>query len=88
VRWIHRAGGQGGTHGPRRNRHRLSDDVVGPPLALTEPFANTAAKLAGLRDGGVIAVHSTVHPDTCRRLARRASARGVSVLDPVSGAPR
>jgi 3-hydroxyisobutyrate dehydrogenase len=42
--------------------------------------------LTGLAEGGVIAVHSTVHPDTCRRLAVTASARGVSVLDaPVSG---
>lgn len=38
--------------------------------------------LAGLRDGGLVAVHSTVHPDTCRALA----ARGISVVDaPVSG---
>ncbi|WP_327319493.1 NAD(P)-dependent oxidoreductase [Streptomyces sp. NBC_01235] len=45
--------------------------------------------LAGLRPGGIIAVHSTVHPDTCRRLAGRAGAQGVSVLDaPVSGGGR
>jgi 3-hydroxyisobutyrate dehydrogenase len=31
-------------------------------------------------------VHSTVHPDTCRELAKKAAARGVSVIDaPVSG---
>ncbi|PXY33274.1 6-phosphogluconate dehydrogenase [Prauserella coralliicola] len=42
--------------------------------------------LTGLREGGVLAVHSTVHPDTCRRLAERAAARGVAVVDaPVSG---
>ncbi|MEU6140441.1 NAD(P)-dependent oxidoreductase [Streptomyces sp. NPDC047081] len=42
--------------------------------------------LAGLRKGGVIAVHSTVHPDTCRRLADRARAHGVTLIDaPVSG---
>jgi 3-hydroxyisobutyrate dehydrogenase len=42
--------------------------------------------LAGLSSGGVIAVHSTVHPNTCRKLAAKASARGVSVIDaPVSG---
>jgi 3-hydroxyisobutyrate dehydrogenase len=36
--------------------------------------------------GAVIAVHSTVHPDTCRRLAAQASARGVRMVDaPVSG---
>ena len=42
--------------------------------------------LAGLRGGTVLAVHSTVHPQTCRRLAEKAAAQGVSVLDaPVSG---
>jgi 3-hydroxyisobutyrate dehydrogenase len=34
----------------------------------------------------VIAVHSTVHPNTCRELAKKAGAQGVSVIDaPVSG---
>ncbi|MGW2516888.1 NAD(P)-dependent oxidoreductase [Streptomyces sp. NPDC001617] len=42
--------------------------------------------LSGLRKGGVIAVHSTVHPDTCRRLADRARTHGVTLVDaPVSG---
>ncbi|MEV0248156.1 NAD(P)-dependent oxidoreductase [Nocardia sp. NPDC050712] len=42
--------------------------------------------LAGLRPGGVLAVHSTVHPDTCAELAETAAAQGVSLLDaPVSG---
>jgi 3-hydroxyisobutyrate dehydrogenase len=42
--------------------------------------------LAGLQAGGVIAVHSTVHPDTCRRLAALAEEQGVSLIDaPVSG---
>jgi 3-hydroxyisobutyrate dehydrogenase len=42
--------------------------------------------LAGLGTGGVIAVHSTVHPDTCRRLADQAAAGGVRLIDaPVSG---
>jgi 3-hydroxyisobutyrate dehydrogenase-like beta-hydroxyacid dehydrogenase len=36
--------------------------------------------------GGIVAVHSTVHPDTCRRLAAQAAERGVAVVDaPVSG---
>jgi 3-hydroxyisobutyrate dehydrogenase-like beta-hydroxyacid dehydrogenase len=44
------------------------------------------AALGGLAAGGVIAVHSTVHPDTCRRLAERAQAGGVRLIDaPVSG---
>jgi 3-hydroxyisobutyrate dehydrogenase len=42
--------------------------------------------LAGLKPGGVIAVHSTVHPETCHKLAKEAAARGISVIDaPVSG---
>jgi len=42
--------------------------------------------LAGLRPGGVVAVHSTVHPDTCRRLAETAGRRDVRLVDaPVSG---
>lgn len=42
--------------------------------------------LAGLKPGGIIAIHSTVHPDTCRQLAEHCADRGVSVIDaPVSG---
>ncbi len=48
--------------------------------------AEPAGLLAGLRPGSCLAVHSTVHPETCRRLAREARARGVALLDaPVSG---
>lgn len=42
--------------------------------------------LRGMSEGGVIAVHSTVHPDTCRDLASRAAEHGVALVDaPVSG---
>jgi 3-hydroxyisobutyrate dehydrogenase len=42
--------------------------------------------LAGLSEGGVVAVHSTIHPDTCRRLAETAAKQGVALIDaPVSG---
>ena len=42
--------------------------------------------LAGLAAGGVIAIHATVHPDTCRQMAARALDVGVDVVDaPVSG---
>src|SRR5271165_4871369 len=42
--------------------------------------------LAGLKPGGVIAIHSTVHPKTCHALAKKAGAKRVSVIDaPVSG---
>lgn len=42
--------------------------------------------LEGMSPGGVIAIHSTIHPDTCRRLAERTADRGVALVDaPVSG---
>ncbi|GAB07021.1 NAD-binding protein [Gordonia amarae] len=45
--------------------------------------------LSGMREGAILVVHSTVHPDTCTRLAAEAAARGVSVVDaPVSGGGR
>jgi len=40
----------------------------------------------GMAPGGLIAIHSTVHPATCLEVADAARARGVSVIDaPVSG---
>ncbi len=42
--------------------------------------------LAGMRPGGVLAIHSTVHPTTCRELYEEAQSVGVAVLDaPVTG---
>ena len=42
--------------------------------------------LAAMTPGSIIAVHSTVHPDTCQKLAKNAAVRDVSVVDaPVSG---
>ncbi len=46
---------------------------------VEEVVTGSGGVLGGLRAGGVIAVHSTVHPDTCRRLAARAQAQGVRV---------
>jgi 3-hydroxyisobutyrate dehydrogenase-like beta-hydroxyacid dehydrogenase len=37
--------------------------------------------LAGMRPGGVVAVHSTIGPAACRRLARDAADREISLLD-------
>ncbi|MCD0452949.1 NAD(P)-dependent oxidoreductase [Actinocorallia sp. API 0066] len=52
------------------------EEVVSGPQGLLE----------GMRPGSVIAVHSTVHPDTCASLAARAAERGVRLVDaPVSG---
>jgi 3-hydroxyisobutyrate dehydrogenase-like beta-hydroxyacid dehydrogenase len=53
---------------------------------VEEVVAGERGVLAGIAADGVIAVHSTVHPGTCRRLAGQAEARGVRLIDaPVSG---
>jgi len=42
--------------------------------------------LPAMKPGGRIAIHSTVHPDTCKQLAQRAGEKGIAVIDaPVSG---
>jgi 3-hydroxyisobutyrate dehydrogenase len=42
--------------------------------------------LKGMSAGGVVVIHSTIHPATCRRLAERAAQGGVDIVDaPVSG---
>ena len=41
--------------------------------------------LTGMSPGGIVAIHSTIHPDTCRRRGSAAE-RGITVVDtPVSG---
>lgn len=55
-------------------------------VGVEEVLTGERGVLAGLPRGGVVAVHSTVHPDTCRRLADRARTHGVTLIDaPVSG---
>jgi 3-hydroxyisobutyrate dehydrogenase-like beta-hydroxyacid dehydrogenase len=42
--------------------------------------------LPAMRPGSRIAIHSTIHPDTCRSIAAKAAERGIHVVDaPVSG---
>jgi 3-hydroxyisobutyrate dehydrogenase-like beta-hydroxyacid dehydrogenase len=42
--------------------------------------------IPNLKAGSHIAIHSTVHPDTCRAVAKQAAERGIRVVDaPVSG---
>jgi len=53
---------------------------------VREVLAGDNGVLAGLAPGGIVAIHSTVHPDTCRELAESAAKQGVSIIDaPVSG---
>ncbi|HTZ70316.1 MAG TPA: NAD(P)-dependent oxidoreductase [Acetobacteraceae bacterium] len=45
-----------------------------------------AGLIAAMRPGSRIAIHSTVHPDTCRALAGEAASHGIGLVDaPVSG---
>jgi 3-hydroxyisobutyrate dehydrogenase-like beta-hydroxyacid dehydrogenase len=53
---------------------------------VEEVLGGDEGVLAGMTDGGIVTIHSTVHPDTCRKLAESAAAKGVSLIDaPVSG---
>lgn len=53
---------------------------------VKEVLGGDTGVLAGLAPGGIIAIHSTVHPDTCREIAAGAAQQDISVLDaPVSG---
>lgn len=53
---------------------------------VREVLEGDTGVLAGLAPGGTVAIHSTVHPDTCGQIAKSAAEQGVSVIDaPVSG---
>lgn len=42
--------------------------------------------IPAMQPGGRIAIHSTIHPDTCKALAAKAAERGLALVDaPVSG---
>jgi 3-hydroxyisobutyrate dehydrogenase-like beta-hydroxyacid dehydrogenase len=67
-----------------------SSDLVGVcvlnDVDVEEVTLGSDGLLGGLRKGSIVAIHSTVHPDTCRRIAEEAAKKGVAVLDaPVSG---
>jgi 3-hydroxyisobutyrate dehydrogenase-like beta-hydroxyacid dehydrogenase len=50
------------------------------------PHGADSGVVAGLRPGGIIAIHSTVSADVSRELARHGEAKGVQVLDaPMTG---
>jgi 3-hydroxyisobutyrate dehydrogenase len=45
-----------------------------------------APLISAMRAGSCIAIHSTIHPDTCTTLAKQAADRGIALIDaPVSG---
>lgn len=42
--------------------------------------------IPAMRSGSLIAIHSTIHPDTCAMIAQQAATRGIALIDaPVSG---
>jgi 3-hydroxyisobutyrate dehydrogenase len=67
-----------------------SSDVVGICVVgdadVEDVLLRPDGVLTGMSPGGAVAIHSTIHPDTCRRVAARAAERNVAVIDaPVSG---
>ncbi|MEU4650296.1 NAD(P)-dependent oxidoreductase [Nocardia fluminea] len=53
---------------------------------VREVLTGPQGVLAGLRPGGIVAVHSTVHPRTCRELADEVAHQDISFVDaPVTG---
>jgi 3-hydroxyisobutyrate dehydrogenase-like beta-hydroxyacid dehydrogenase len=56
---------------------------------VEEVLIGKDALLEAMRPNSIIAIHSTVHPDTCKRLAGIAAEQSVVLIDaPVSGGPR
>jgi 3-hydroxyisobutyrate dehydrogenase-like beta-hydroxyacid dehydrogenase len=67
-----------------------ASDVVGICVVADDDVRDVLLRadgvLAGMVPGGIVMLHSTIHPDTCRSLSEAAARRGVAVLDaPVSG---
>lgn len=62
-------------------------DLLGVCVGNDAGVAEVAdAALPHLGSGSVLVIHSTVHPDTCRRIGEQAAPYGVAVVDaPVSG---
>lgn len=67
-----------------------ASDVVGICVLADEDVLDVVlgatGVMAGMAPGGVIAVHSTIHPRTLNRLADSGSSRGIGIVDaPVTG---
>jgi 3-hydroxyisobutyrate dehydrogenase-like beta-hydroxyacid dehydrogenase len=62
---------------------------VGNDADIREVLTGEDGVLGGLAPGAIVAVHSTIHPDTCRELAEKAAAQGVTLIDAAvsGGAP-
>jgi len=67
-----------------------ASDIVGicviADVDVTDVLLRPDGVLAGMDAGGLLMLHSTIHPDTVRLIADAAADRGVAVVDaPVSG---
>jgi 3-hydroxyisobutyrate dehydrogenase-like beta-hydroxyacid dehydrogenase len=67
-----------------------SSDIVGicvfSDADVGDVLLRSDGVLTGMSPGGIVAIHSTVHPHTSVRMAEEAATRGVAVIDaPVSG---
>ncbi len=66
-----------------------ASDVVGICVVGDSDVEEVLLRADGVLEGmagGVVAIHSTIHPDTCARIAQHAARRGIGVVDaPVSG---
>jgi 3-hydroxyisobutyrate dehydrogenase len=67
-----------------------ASDVVGICVVADADVEDVVLRddgvVAGMAPGGIVVIHSTIHPDTCRRVADVVAERGISVVDaPVSG---
>lgn len=64
----------------------LVEIVVVDDAQVEEAVLGDRGVLQGIREGAIIAIHSTVYPGTVKKLAKHAAAKGVQVIDaPVSG---
>ncbi|MEV0358300.1 NAD(P)-dependent oxidoreductase [Nocardia sp. NPDC050697] len=53
---------------------------------VREVAAGQNGVLAGMAPGSILAIHATVHPETCREIAELAAPKDITVIDaPVSG---
>jgi 3-hydroxyisobutyrate dehydrogenase-like beta-hydroxyacid dehydrogenase len=69
-----------------------ASDVVGicvtDGAAVRDVTLGPRGVLAGMKEGSILALHSTIGADECAEIAEAALARGVDVIDaPVSGSP-
>lgn len=67
-----------------------ASDVVGLCVVADADVEDVLVRddgvLSGMSPGGVVVIHSTIHPETCRRLADQAANFQIALVDaPVSG---